>query len=227
MRIKKISNDKIVVQLTDTDLAYFDLDVGECVPKAADLHKFLFEVMELVQTETGFDPYHGGQVVVEATASANGMSLIISKIKSGKQQISREDFSRIKNIRVKSSKGDESIEDKEISDLVGKLGIARKKNHKKDSKNTVFVFDNFSDFETAVCMIGNADFSQASLYREGARYALVYSAKPDACECNIMSEYAAKKITNDVAAYSIIEGWTLVTRYESLNVMAENLRQMN
>ena len=101
MRIKKISSDKIVVQLTDTDLEYFDLDIGERPPQAADLHNFLFEVMELVQTETGFDPYHGGQVIVEASTSSEGMSLVISKIHNDKSRVSREDFSKRKKIRVK------------------------------------------------------------------------------------------------------------------------------
>ena len=224
MRIKKISSDKIVVQLTDTDLEYFDLDFDEHAPQAADLHKFLFEVMELVQTETGFDPYHGGQVVVEATTSPNGMSLIISKIHTDKKPITRETFSRIKNIKVKATS--EKVGQKDMSALVNGMGMAQPKRKRRISKNTVFVFENFSDFESAVCVMTGTDFSDASLYREKERYALI-SSNFNEKECNIMSEYAIQTAKNDVVAYDIKEGWSpVVTDYE-LRDMVESLREMN
>ena len=50
--------------------------------------------MELVKSETGFDPYNGGQVVVEAAMSQNGMSLTISKIRTGNSSITRGQFNK-------------------------------------------------------------------------------------------------------------------------------------
>lgn len=224
MRIKKISNDKIVVQLTDTDLEYFDLDFDERAPQAADLHKFLFEVMELVKTETGFDPYHGGQVVVEATTSQNGMSLIISKIHTNKKSITREEFSRVKKIKVKSAR--ERVTQNDISALMEGMDIPKRKRRKKVSDNSVFVFESFADFEEAVKVLDTFNFSYASLYRQGERYALISPAFTMQ-ERNIISEYAMQSVANDVVAYDIKEGWKLVTKGDSFAGMADNLRNMN
>lgn len=224
MRIKKISSDKIVVQLTDTDLEYFDLDIDESAPQAADLHKFLFEVMELVQTETGFDPYHGGQVVVEATTSPNGMSLIISKIHSDRKRVSREEFSKIKSIKVKNTAG--KVLQSDIAGLVDSAGIPRTKRKKRVSDNTVFVFESFADFEAAVNVLDAFNFALASLYRDSDRYALISQAFTMQ-ERNIISEYAMNCVRNDVVAFDIKEGWTLVARDNKLAEMAENLREIN
>lgn len=224
MRIKKISSDKIVVQLTDTDLQYFDLDIGDRPPQASDLHNFLFEVMELVQTETGFDPYHGGQVIVEASTSPDGMSLVISKIhSSNKKQVSREDFSKIKNIRVKNTS---KLTQADISTLARDASIPCVKRKKRVSDNTVFVFESFSDFEAAVNVVDTFDFAMAELYRDGARYALISRAFT-VQERNIISEYAIKCVKNDVVAFDIREGWTLVAKNNELCEMTENLREIN
>lgn len=223
MRIKKISSDKIVVQLTDTDLEYFDLDIGERPPQAADLHNFLFEVMELVQTETGFDPYHGGQVIVEASASSEGMSLVISKIHNDKSRVSREDFSKIKKIRVKNA---EKVTQAEVSKLITDAGVPCTKRRKRVSENTVFIFESFADFEDAVNVVDTFNFAMAELYRDGVRYALISRAFT-VQERNIISEYAMNCVKNDVVAYDIREGWVQVAKSNELCEMTENLRKMN
>lgn len=219
MRIRKISNDKIVVQLTDTDLEYFDLDFDEKAPQATDLHKFLFEVMELVQTETGFDPYHGGQVVVEATTSANGMSLIISKVHTNKKAVTREEFARVKRVKVKPAR--EKVLHDDISSLV-----SHPKRRKRTSESSVYIFENFQDFEEAVKVLDTFNFSLASLYREGERYALISTAFT-LQERNIITEYAIQSVTNDIIANDIKEGWTLVVMGSEMHEMAENLKKIN
>lgn len=219
MRIKKISNDKIIVQLTDMDLEYFDLDFDERTPQSADLHKFLFEVMELVKTETGFDPYHGGQVVVEASASQNGMSLIISKIHTNKKQITRDEFARVKGIKVKSAAQKVSHED--IASLV-----SHPKRKKRVSDSFIFIFECFADFEAVVKVLDTFNFSLASLYREGERYALISTAFTSQ-EKNIISEYAMKSVRNDVVASDIREGWSEVAKSDILREMTDNLKEMN
>ena len=223
MRIKKISNDKIVVQLTDSDLEYFDVDIDNTTPQSADLHKFLFEVMELVKSETGFDPYNGGQVVVEAAMSQSGMSLIISKIRTGSAAITREDFNKAKRVTVRSK---EHISSADIAQLVECTGIRKKKSRKNASCSTVFVFDSFSDFEKAVC-VSDFDFDDALLYRDKSRYALIYPHEVQMCKYNVLSEYALKTKKNDVVADSICESWTAIASGEKLLKMAENLRKMN
>ena len=223
LRIKKISNDKIVVQLTDSDLEYFDVDIDNATPQSTDLHKFLFEVMELVKSETGFDPYNGGQVVVEAAMSQNGMSLTISKIRTGNSSITREQFNKAKKVTVKSK---ECVSHTDTAQLAECSGIRKRKSKKNASCSTVFVFDSFSDFEKAVC-VSDFDFGDALLYRDKSRYALIYPQGAGMRKYNVLSEYALKTRKNDVFADSIRECWTAVASEDTLFEMTENLRKMN
>lgn len=219
LRIKKISNNKIVVQLTDSDLKQFDLDFDKAMPQAVDLHNFLFEVMEVVQNETGFDPYHGGQVVVEASPSEEGISLVISKIKTAGHRITREEFRRAKGIMVKQKESVASLSD---------LAFAKK--HTGDTKckdkDTVFVFDGFDTLESAMCNLADECFDGVALYRNNKRYAVVARFTPTDRAFNVLSEYAAKTVQNSVCAYDISEGWTLVACGGELKRMAENIRDM-
>ena len=218
LRIKKISSDKIIVQLTDSDLEYFDLDIDRSQPQAADLHKLLFEVMELVKTETGFDPYNGGQVIVEASMSQNGMSLIISKIRSRKQKMTREEFSKVKSVSVKSGLTAEDI--RKIADNL-------KPCKKTISKKSILIFDSYEDLETAMCVVPCEEFNSAKLYRRGGRYAVVYKKAPECKSENILSEYSVHTLRNDIVANSINESWDLVTHGCGLMDMADNIRKMN
>ncbi len=220
MRIKKISSDKIIVQLTDSDLEYFDLDIDRCRPQAADLHKLLFEVMELVKTETGFDPYNGGQVVVEAAMSQNGMSLTISKLRPENKKLSREEFAKVKRISTKSALTADDV--RSIAD-----GMRESRPKKSTSKKSVHIFNTYADFEAAVCVIAADGLKDAQLYRRGGRYALVYAAMPEHRVENLLSEYCVHTLHNDVAAYSIGESWVPVSEGEALVTMAENIRKMN
>ena len=222
MRIKKISSDKIIVQLTDSDLEYYDLDIDQSRPQAEDLHKLLFEVMELVKTETGFDPYNGGQVIVEASMSQNGMSLIISKIRSDKKRMTRDEFSKVKNITVKS---DISAED--VTEIAKRVGLKTREKKRNTVSKTTFIFNSFQDFENAICAVGETDFSNVSLYRAGERYALIFNGNLKDVEHNILSEYSIHIKYGDIAALSIRESWDLTAENEELLEMADNLRKMN
>lgn len=79
MKIEKVQNDKIKVTLTPADLVLYDIECDNLRPDSPNLHKFLFDIMENVKEETGFNPY-SGQVMVEAQRDESGISLIISKI---------------------------------------------------------------------------------------------------------------------------------------------------
>lgn len=81
MKIEKLENNKIQVTLTMEDLTLYDIDIKKMTPDCSNLHKFLFDIMESVKEETGFNPY-SGQVVVEANYNESGIILLISKLRS-------------------------------------------------------------------------------------------------------------------------------------------------
>ena len=81
MRIEKLNSNKVRVTLTGDDLVGFDINAERLSKNSAELHNFLFKIMDTVHKETGFNP-HNGQVVVEAQSAGDGMTIVISKINS-------------------------------------------------------------------------------------------------------------------------------------------------
>lgn len=97
MKIEKIKNDKIKVSLTVEDLMFYNLSQDSVTPDSPKLHKFLFEIMDSVVRQTGFDPY-SGQVVVEAYQDTSGITLLISKLKTCEQ--TEEGPKQIKTVKI-------------------------------------------------------------------------------------------------------------------------------
>lgn len=83
MRIEKLEGNKIRVTLFAEDLDDYHVNVKMLRPDSPQLHTFLFEIMERVKHETGFNPY-SGQIVVEATPSGDGIVLVVTKISEEK-----------------------------------------------------------------------------------------------------------------------------------------------
>ena len=222
LRIRKISCDKISVYIADDDFEKFDLDFDKKMPQAADLHKFLFEVMEVVKTETGFDPYNGGQVVVEAEVSEGGLTLNITKIRTRKNKISREEFRRARAVKVKS--GAEAVSASDLSGLIKQLKSASDTDEK--SGNIAFVFASFEDLESAMCGIDENVPEESELYRDDERYALIIPFDIMKNNYGILYEYAHNSVRSDVALQSIREGWKCVLRGSELEVMHRKLQTM-
>lgn len=99
MKIEKLENDKIKVYLTAEELLSYNISKDTVAPDSPGLHKFLFEIMESVMEETGFNPY-SGQVVVEAVQDSMGITLFISKLKNAVD---------IKKTKIKSVKINKDI----------------------------------------------------------------------------------------------------------------------
>ena len=104
MKIERLENDKIKVTLTLEELIFYDLSGDNVRPDSPKLHKFLFDIMESVREQTGFNP-NCGQVVVEAIKDQNGITLFISKLRSF-SDIRRQDY---KNKKIKSVKLSKNI----------------------------------------------------------------------------------------------------------------------
>lgn len=219
-----------MVYLTMQDLEYFDFNPRGKIPQQADLHRLLFEVMELVRTETGFDPYHGGQVVVEASASAAGMNLSISKVKPvRRQRITREEFKRAKAVKVrqKMDHGYDDFSRDEIRELIERLGIETAIKEKiKSKKNEIFIFDEFSSLEGALCLLPDDVIEKCALYRKGDKYALLTALTKGSRYSNILSEFAQSSCTYEIAERDIREGWLCVAEKKELVDMADAIRDM-
>lgn len=201
LRIQKISCHKVIVHLTNNDLDKLDIDL-EKKPKE-NIHKFLFEVMERVQIQTGFDPYHGGQVIVEASSNEHGMELVISKIPDKTRKLSREEFSRVKSIKVRQTR---------------KI--------KRDENKTVIIFNTYLDFENAVSRIPDEFFNNTQLYRRNGKYALVTSNKIAESVKQILCEYSLRIGRYTPKHCQILESWEIIASDSGLSDMCRNIKDI-
>ena len=199
LRIRKISCHKVVVELTNNDLDQLDLDLQNRPQE--NIHKFLFNIMEKVHIQTGFDPYHGGQVIVEATPSEKGMELVISKIPSKSKKMTREEFGRIKNIKVRET---------------SKIKTAEHK--------SVFVFNTYEDFESAIKRIDEKTLLCMTLYRNKGRYALICDGKISQISKDIICEYSSKWGKYSPKYCNIRESWQEMHSGKTLCDMAHNIK---
>ncbi len=79
MKIEKIEMNKVKVTISALDLVNMNINIKSLTPNSPGLHDFLFEVMEEVRVQTGFNPY-SGQVVVEATPNEGGIILTVTRL---------------------------------------------------------------------------------------------------------------------------------------------------
>lgn len=231
MKIRKLSPDLIAVFLSEQDIIEYDIDINDKIPPSDELHKFLFEIMEAVREETGFDPYHGGQVVVEASPTSTGLNLLISKVKPKvKKKMTREQFEKVRKITVADTK-DKNREIspveyfKRIMDEFG-LGDNEEKNRTGAVKNRVFIFSSFDEWEKALCRMEGDLISGCSLYRSDAGYALITNLDRENIYYNILSEFALIECKKDVTVLSIKENWTFVADGNDLAMMCDAVKAM-
>lgn len=200
MRIEKLNNDKIKVTLTSNDLINLDVDLASLSPNSQELHNFLFNIMETIQIETGFNPYNG-QVVVEATPSSDGMSILVSKIKPiQKQNITKEEL---------------------------KKGITVKARLKKQRDTTIFYFDIFEDLCNALRELNREELIESSLYSLNKVFCYVLHHSSHFLRCNsVLTEFSSKPSKYPMQFTYIKEHGKLIAEGEKLADMAQNLQRL-
>ena len=227
MRIKKISGDEVTVYLNSNDLEYFNFHVENGIPDEGDLNSFLFDLMELVQTETGFDPYNGGRVMVEAIHTAHGMRLNICRIgKAKREKLTREQFKKVKRIRVREKSRADEISVEEYDELVRMIRDLGTVLGSLEAGQETFVLDGFNTMERALCRLNDEELENCVLYRDGTRYAIVSKGKSGKRIRTVLNEFADISHGGDILADDINEGWTEVVRGNKLIEMARALRDM-
>lgn len=198
MRIERLNNDKIKVTLTTADLINLDIDVKQLAPNSKELHAFLFHIMETIREETGFNPY-SGQVVVEATPSREGISIMVSRLGAKSSKISKEQFSKVTSIKAKK---------------------------KETAKTEIFYFHNFSDMCAAITEVDEKVIEAGKLYSLNNTYCFIIKGESKLKKgINLMSEFSAMKSDNHIQAEYIKEHGKFIAGHKELLYMAANLRR--
>ena len=199
VRIERLNNDKIKVTLTMADLISFDVDIAELSPNSKALHNFLFQIMETIRIETGFNPYNG-QVVVEATPSNDGMSIVVSRVKGANTKITRSDIKR---------------------------GITVRAKQKKNVDIEIYYFEVFDDLCGALTELSQTALIKGSLYKLNETFCYILRGIAEEAKSRaILSEFSSKKSKYPLQLTYITEHGSLVAEYENLVNMAENIKRL-
>ena len=201
MRIEKLADNKIKVTLTAADMSQMNIDISQLTPASRELHTFLFNLMETVREETGFNPYNG-QIVVEATPSSDGMSVTISKLKRAGKNFTKEQLRRAKVVRATV--------------------------RRRDRMSDVFFFNSFDDLCGAFMRIEDGAFLHSMLYKLDGRYCFLIDSKSNfPASRHILSEFAVNGSRGPIRAEHVREHGELIAAGEKLAKMAIGIRELN
>ena len=198
MRIERLSDSRVRVTLTNTDLVGLNISVEQLRPDSKELHTFLFNIMETIRSETDFNPYNG-QVVVEAMPSSEGISIIISKIHTNREKTLSDKSKRIKSITP----------------------------HIKKKAAEVFCFECMDDLCNGLSQMEEEVFLQSSLYRmDGKYYFILSEAKGFVKSISVLLEYSSKYGSGMICENFVREHGSLVAEHESLMNMANGIKNL-
>lgn len=137
MQIEKESSNRIKVTLKPTDFQKMNVSLDTLKPNSPQLHTFLYEIMERVREQTGFNPYMG-QVMVEALPMGECMELTVTRI-SALEKSTMPANKKLKNARA----------------VIKKI----------PSKQAAFYFDNFDDFCKALILLDHNFLKNCIYYK--------------------------------------------------------------
>ena len=196
MRIERLSDDKVKVTLTETDLMGMNIKVEQLRPDSHELHTFLFNIMETIKEETDFNPYNG-QVVVEATPSNEGISIIISKICACRSKISQSQFKKVKSITP----------------------------HMRAPEVHIFCFGGIDEVCGAIVEIGEDTLLESALYKYENRYYYVLCDAKKHTKClGVLFEYSSYR--EKLKETFLKEHGTLIAEGKGLINMAQGVKKI-
>ena len=192
MRIEKLNKDKIKVTLTTAELINLDIDVKRLSPDSKELHTFLFQ-------ETGFNPYNG-QVVVEATPSQDGISILVKRLNKGIKKITEEQFKKVVSVKPKK---------------------------KEPGTECVFYFETFNDMYGAISEMDKSILAKASLFKLNKTYCiLIRNDNENMRGINVIREFTERLSIYPLQNEYIKEHALLVAKGQKLVEMAENVKRL-
>ena len=203
MKIEKINKDRIMVTLSPTDLSDYNIDINALGPNSKELHSLLFNIMEMIRDETGFNPYNG-QVVVEATPFKDGITLIVSKMGAAQTRLAIEEFKR--NVKV----------------------TARLKSpDKAAARNAVFYFSDFDSACMSLARLADEILFDGAFYRLDKAFCLAMkNAEKHARYIDLIKEFAESVSYNPLRRVFVSEHGSLIAEGEELVEMARHIRSL-
>ncbi len=202
MKIEVLDNKKVKVTLTVEDLIYYNLKPEKLSAQSPKLQKFLFNIMDNVRRETGFNPYMGA-VAVEAVQSGEGIVLYISGLNVGDSQA--------KNVTING-------ETKRIKVFC----------RKNVSPQNSYMFDDFSDVCSVLINLSNDSLEVSRIYKyEKSWYFLLGACDGfERAHC-MLTEYCTGYGGMLLSETFLKEHGEIIAEGSTLVSMAEGIRKLN
>ena len=197
MQIEKEDSNKIRIILKPIDLQEMNVNIESLKPNSPRLHSFLYEIMERVREETGFNPYLG-QIIVEASPMGEGMELTVTRVSHQKNPPvpANAKIRRVKAVRNTSS-----------------------------PKRTAFIFECCDDFCNALIHI-TPDTLQKSSYYKLCKNDILIVKDISLQEKNILREYSVSSKSGGVVEPYANEHGNLIASGNKLVSMAKGISQL-
>ncbi len=201
MKIEILEKSKIKVTLTMEDLIYYNLKPEKISARSPRLEKFIFNIMDNVLKETGFNPYKC-PVAIEAVQSGEGMVLYISglgeKAASSKDVIIKGEHKKIKVICKK-----------EVC-----------------SKNS-YCFLDFEELSRAVVNLSSESLLQSSLYEYDNKWYFVLGPSDDFQRSHcILSEHCNTFGGMIYSETFLSEHGRLIAKEKSLVTLSKGIKEL-
>ena len=206
VQIEKLEDNKIQVILTTADLTSMNIDINSLSGESVELNAFLFNIMERIKEETGFNPY-GGQVLMEAMPIGDdGISILVSKVHSHSGRITRTQFKRIRSVRAKT-------EEKEDID--------------PEARSEVFYIETFDDVCAALSELSLKTLAVSSLYKMESMYGfLAVKTAKTARDIELLSEFSYRQSYYPLQEVYIREHGELIAAGKRLVSMAKGVKEL-
>ena len=207
VQIEKLEDNKVQVILTTADLTSMNIDINSLSGESVELNAFLFNIMERIKEETGFNPY-GGQVLMEAMPIGDdGISIMVSKVHSKSGRITRTQFKRLRAVRAKTD---------EESDI------------DPTARPEVFYIETFDDVCAALSEMSAKTLMVSSLYKMDSMYGFlaVKNAKT-ARDIEMLSEFSYRQSYYPLQEVYIREHGELIAAGRRLVSMAKGIKELN
>lgn len=197
VQIEKEDSNKIRVILRPIDLREMNVSVESLKPDSPQLHSFLYEIMERVRAETGFNPY-SGQIMVEALPIGEGMVLNVTRI-----------------MPPKKATADSSLNIKRVKAVLKESGQRR----------TAFVFDSFDDLCNALTVLNKETLIRSDYYKLNSKNILLVSGALFQ-EKSVLKEYSVSYKTGRMIDSYMSEHGKHIAGGERLVSMADGISRL-
>ena len=206
MQIEKLEDNKIQVILTTADLTSMNIDINSLSGESVELNAFLFNIMERIREETGFNPY-GGQVLMEAMPIGDdGISILVSKVHSHSGRITKTQFKRLRGVRVKHEERD---------DIDPEAGAE------------VFYIETFDDVCAVLTELNAKTLAVSSLYKVESMYGfLAVKNERTARDIELLSEFSYRQSYYPLQEVYIREHGELIAAGKRLVTMAKGVKEL-